>query len=342
MGRQQDQQNKLFYTRLNLDKRIRKDHLLRQINRHIDFDFVYDEVEDAYGQRGNVSIPPPIILKMMLLLILYNVRSEKELMDTIPERLDWLWFLGYDLDDQIPNHSVLSKARTRWGVRTFQCFFDRIVSQCLQAGLVSGKKLFVDSSDIQADASNNSVVNNEDIKRYLNKSYRLLEKRLEDNSNQNDNDDLTPPKSGVANKKFISTTDPDASVQRKGAGGSKLQYKVHRGVDEKQEIITATTVTTGSVNEAHLMSPLLREHQRTTGIKAEACVADSKYGTIENYLDCCDLGIKSHFDPIEKAHQDSGRRNGILPKEKFVYRPETDTFICPQGEELRRRNFHKK
>ena len=86
MGRQQDQQNKLFYTRLNLDKRIRKDHLLRQINRHIEFDFVYNEVKDAYGQRGNVSVPPPVILKMMLLLILYNVSSERELMNTIPDR----------------------------------------------------------------------------------------------------------------------------------------------------------------------------------------------------------------------------------------------------------------
>ncbi len=131
------QTKKIRYTRLNLDKRIRQNHLLRQIDHHIDFNFVYAEVEDAYGQRGNVSIPPPIILKMMLLLVLYNVRSERELMDTIPERLDWLWFLGYDLDDEVPNHSVLSKACTRWGVCAFQTFFDRIVSQCVQAGLVA-------------------------------------------------------------------------------------------------------------------------------------------------------------------------------------------------------------
>jgi len=342
MGRQQDQQNKLFYTCLNLDKRIRKDHLLRQINRHLDFDFVYNEVKDAYGQRGNVSVPPPVILKMMLLLVLYNVRSERELMSTIPERLDWMWFLGYDLDDEIPDHSVLSKARARWGVQTFQSFFDRIVIQCVQSGLVSGNKLFMDSSDIQADASNNSVVNTEDIRRYLKKSYRLMEKRLEDDSNQTENDDLAPPKSGTANKKYISTTDPDASVQRKGAGRSKLQYKVHRGVDEKHEIITATTVSTGSVNEAHLMTPLLREHERTTGIKAETCVADSKYGTIENYLDCHDLEVKGHYDPVEKAHRGFGSRKGIFPKEDFVYRPESDTFICPEGEELRCRNFNKK
>ena len=88
MGHQSENSRKLFYTRFNLDKRIRKDHLLRNVDEHIDFDFIYQEVEDKYGDRGNVSVPPPVILKMMLLLLLYNVRSERELIDTIPERLD--------------------------------------------------------------------------------------------------------------------------------------------------------------------------------------------------------------------------------------------------------------
>ncbi len=88
MGRQPAPQPKLFYTRLNLEKRIRQDHILRKISRLIDFDFIYKQVEDTYGTNGNVSVPPPVILKMMLLLVLYNVRSERELMQTIPERLD--------------------------------------------------------------------------------------------------------------------------------------------------------------------------------------------------------------------------------------------------------------
>ena len=111
MGRQPNQQQKMFYDRINLDQRIRSDHVLRQIAQHLDFDFIYNEVQETYGANGNVSVPPPVILKMMLLLILYNVRSERELLATIPERLDWLWFLGFDLDDEVPNHSVLSKAR---------------------------------------------------------------------------------------------------------------------------------------------------------------------------------------------------------------------------------------
>jgi transposase len=98
MGYQDPPQGKLFYTSINLEKRIRVDHPLRRIDQLIDFDFIYKEVEDNYGLNGNVSVPPPVILKLMLLLVFYNVRSERELIYTLPERLDWLWFLGYDLD----------------------------------------------------------------------------------------------------------------------------------------------------------------------------------------------------------------------------------------------------
>ena len=164
MGYQPGFQPKLFYHQINLDQRVPKDHLLRKIQEKIDFDFIYAEVKDSYGDNGNVSIPPPAILKMMLLLVLYNVRSERELMETIPMRLDWLWFLGYDLDSEVADHSVLSKARARWGAEAFRSFFERIVWQCVEAGLVDGSKIFVDSSLVDADASNNSVIDTQSLK----------------------------------------------------------------------------------------------------------------------------------------------------------------------------------
>lgn len=338
MGRQSDIQKKLFYPSLSLEKRVRKDHILRKIARHIDFDFIYKQVEDTYGSKGNVSVPPPVILKMLLLLIFYNVRSERELMQTIPERLDWMWFLGYDLDDQIPNHSVLSKARSRWGPDAFKFFFDTIVMQCVEAGLVDGSKIFVDASLVQADASNNSVVNQQCLKRYLNKSYRQLERRLEDDSPHSSK---RLEKHGRANRKHISTTDPDASVVRCGPGRSKLRYKLHRSVDEKAEIITATQVTSGEVNEAHRLGALIDEHENTTGEKVQTAVADSKYGTIDNYLDCCDRNVKAHFESVDKNRDGSGRRKGIFEPSEFVYNPEEDLFICPAGELLEPRK-HKK
>ena len=82
MGRQSKVQNKLFYTAINLEQRVRKNHILRKVKRNIDFDFIYNEVKDTYGINGNESVAPPTILKMMLLLIFYNVRSERELAAT--------------------------------------------------------------------------------------------------------------------------------------------------------------------------------------------------------------------------------------------------------------------
>jgi transposase len=170
MGHDSHLQPKFFYYNVSLEQRVSANHILRKIKQRIDFDFIYAEVKELYGDNGNVSVPPPVILKMMLLLILYNVRSERELMETIPLRLDWLWFLGFDLDSEVPDHSVLSKARVRWGTKAFKGFFERIVWQCVEAGLVDGKRLFVDSSLIEAHASNNSVVDKEDFKRRIDKS----------------------------------------------------------------------------------------------------------------------------------------------------------------------------
>jgi transposase len=90
---------------------------------------------------------------MMLLLFLDDVRSERELTRIIPERLDYMWFLDYGLDDTIPDHSILSKARKRWGQEVFVSLFSQVVAQCVSAGLVDGSKIHVDSSLVDANAS---------------------------------------------------------------------------------------------------------------------------------------------------------------------------------------------
>ena len=348
MGHHPDSQKSLFCYAANLEDRIPADHPLRLIQRQIDFDFVYDEVKDLYGTKGNVSIPPPVILKMMLLLILYNVRSERELMKTIPLRLDWLWFLGYDLESTIPDHSVLSKARRRWGAVLFKTFFERIVWQCVERGLVDGEKLFVDSSLIQADASNNSVVKRETIQLQISSNFSILEARLEDSkptekkpSDDHNDDDGEHPHSRV-NRAHHSTTDPDASVIRQGRGAPKLQYKIHRGVDEKAEVITTTEVTTGMVNEAHRLASLIDSHQENTTRPATTVVADTKYGTVDNYLTCHDRNIHAHMPDLKTRQDAAGLRKGIFPEEAFFYDPATDTYRCPGNQVLKRRKQKKK
>jgi hypothetical protein len=129
------------------------------------------------------------------------------------------------------------------------------------------------------------VVDTHRLKRYLNKSYKHLEKRL---------DNLEVQKTTPANTRFISTTDPDASVTRHSSGKSKLRYKTHRAVDEKYEVITATKITPGSVDDGHVLKGMIETHEQNTQKKVDTAVGDSKYGTIDNFLLCHDLGIKTH------------------------------------------------
>lgn len=334
MGVQQPPQSSLFYTGINIEKRIRSNHPLRKAKELIDFDFAYNEVKDLYGSNGNVSVPPPVILKLMLLLVFYNVRSERELIDTLPERIDWLWFLGYDFDSEIPNHSVLSKARKKWGVDIFQDFFERIVRQCVEAGLVDGRKIFVDSSLVDANASNNSVLDTRNLKHQLHKNYKKLEARLEERAESSDPSRNYEKK----NNRYISSTDPDAALVNRGK--AKLSYQVHRAVDGKHEIITATDAASGDVNEAHLMLPLLEKHEETTEIKAETVVADSKYGTIDNFLACHDQSIKAHIPDLRDVAINRIAKTDIFMEDRFSYDPASDTYTCPAGVTLKPKSLH--
>lgn len=150
------------------------------------------------------------------------------------------------------------------------------------------------------------------------------------------------PKQGKVNRKHISTTDPDASVVRMGPGRSRLRYKIHRAVDEKAEIITATGVSAGETNEAHLLTALIDQHQSNTGKTVATAVADSKYGIFANYLDCYDRNIQAHFESFDKNNKDVGTRKGIFEPSDFIYNPDEDCFICPAGEGLEPRKFKKK
>src|SRR5258705_2908226 len=154
----QNQQKELFSYNIDLDRRVRPDNQLRKIAAVIDFTFARAEVEHTYGHQGNVSVDPAVILKMMFLLFFDNVSSERELMQIIAERLDYLWFLGFGLNDPVPNHSVLSKARARWGTKVFEQLFLRTVAQCGAAGLGWGSKNYVDGRVIAANASTDSVL----------------------------------------------------------------------------------------------------------------------------------------------------------------------------------------
>jgi len=333
-----DDQKDLFSYSVDLDKRVRAENPLRQIHEAIDFTFVRGEVKDFYGHNGNESIDPAVIMKMMFLLFLDDVSSERELMRIIGERLDYMWFLGYGLDDEIPNHSVLSKARARWGIDVFETLFTRIVAQCKLTGLIEGKKLYMDGSLIDANASNNAVVKGcpeliEQLREQLHGEMAKLDEPR---------DDLAKKYYERKNKGLLNTTDPDGAIVRKNrTDPPRTRYKTHRAVDDAHGVITATETTPGDVEENAKLMGLVDQHERNTGTTVETVVADTQYGTVENFRACHEREINSHMGDMLAPQMKKGCREGIFGPEDFKYNPGSDTFTCPAGQILTRRK-HKK
>lgn len=170
----------LFAYRVDLEARLAPDHLLRQVAAVLDLSFVVSAVRHCYGLSGHESLDPRVLVKLMLLLFLYDVRSERELMEQVALRLDFLWFLGLDLDSKVPDHSVLSKARARWGAQVFEQLFVRTVLQCTDAGLVQGRLLHLDSTMVRAQAHKDSIVSSgPELIEAVRRAYRQQEAKLE-------------------------------------------------------------------------------------------------------------------------------------------------------------------
>ena len=316
-------QTELWVEPINLGKRIAQDHLLRKINKVLDLGFVRREVAGFYGSNGHVSVDPVIIIKLMLLLFVDDVRSERELMRIVPLRLDYLWFLGYGLEDEIPTHSVLSKARKRWGAKVFERLFARSVEQCVEAGLVDGHKLYIDASLVVANASRNSVIE---------VVVRREVSKLEEQEQEDDQD--SGSSGGSVNRKLRSTTDPDSTVVRHQQGKPTPSYKNHRAVDDKAGVVTAVKTTTGAIDEGSQLLELIEKHEQLTAATTKVAVADARYGNTANLIALAQRQIRLMW-PIcaancaMRAVRGSIRRSGLS-----INRKPTATDARPE------RSFH--
>ena len=322
---QHDGQAELFSYQVNLERRVRADHPLRAIRAAIDLTFVREEVAQCYGRNGNESVDPVVIMKLMFVLFFDNVKSERELMRMLSERLDYLWFLGFGLDDEIPDHSVLSKARARWGQPVFESLFVRTVQQCVAAGLVDGAKLHLDGSVIAAHASKDSVVKSSpELIAALKQAYQVEEQKLQTQAGN--------PYYEPVNARLCSTTDPDAPcVRHHRPGDSRPRYKQHRAVDDRCGVVTAVITTPGDVPEPTQTIPLLDQHARHTGRGSAVVVADRQYGSVENYRQMQARGLTTHVAP---AQPERTAIAGIYPPERFSYDSPSDTYRCPAGQTL--------
>jgi transposase len=255
-----------IYYNINLDSLVPEDNFLRRLDKLVSFDFVREITKDYYSHTGKPSIDPIVLVKMLLIGYLFDIRSERKLVEEISLNLAYRWYIGYDLDEEIPNHSVFSKARKRFGKKIFSQIFEEILNTAINYGMVSKESVLIDSSIVRADASIQSMVevniSPEEYWRKLDESEKTKSSvgrkpKKDKPVNEGSHFNSTPDKDKMGKRRrnrdsyFLkkrSTTDPDATLFYRPGAGSRLSYKAHMAADING-IITAVAASPSSLHD---------------------------------------------------------------------------------------------
>jgi transposase len=340
---------------VSLESLVPKEDFLRKVDQVVDFSFIPGLVAELYSGIGRPSIDPIVVTKVLLVGFLYGIVSERRLMRDIQVNLSYRLFVGYNLDERLPDHSSLSKIRVRFGRETFQAIFDDIVRQCIQAGLVSGEHLSFDATLVAADASLSSMIPRMNVAQFTEEVFdnNTVECESSDTideetksvhpGSQQDSSSLNAIHSETAKKKtkrghplsnatHVSQTDPDATLSKdRNSMMTLLSYKDNISTDSANRIVLDCVAITGCQDEAtDVLDRLFRIHYKF-GISPKEVSADMKYGTEKNFV-----GLEDHrmdaFIPVRKSGENT--ITGLYSLDKFTYDRKKDVMICPAGQEI--------
>ena len=319
-----------LFVNFSLDAAVPRHHLLRQIADCVDFGFVRALTRGTYSHTGQPSVDPVVIFKLHLLGYLYNARSERQLCEDAGLNLAWRWFLGYELTDAIPDHSVLTKARRRFGSAIYLQFFQRVVQLCAERGLIQGEKIYVDSTLVDADAAADSVRSRALLAQLPGKPEEYLA-RLELEMDEGRSRPDRKRRNHLVGEEACSRTDPEAAmITRSAVKKARLVHKVHMAVDGGvSRIVTAVTAVPAGHGDGQGVPALLDQHHLNFGRPPAELVADAGYASTVAYRACSERGIA----PSIRGRPSNNRRGG-WDRDRFTYEPEHDRYICPMGQPL--------
>jgi transposase len=357
---------------LSLEKLVPKDNFYRHLEATFDLSFVRELVRDCYASSGRPSVDPVVFFRLQLVMFFEDIRSERQLMEVAADRLSIRWFLGYDLHEPLPDHSSLTRIRERYGLEVFRRFFERIVEECLEAGLVWGEELYFDSTKVRANADVDSLRSRSIAENHLKELFEETDdseeiedlvtpylsldapatdalpmagdEALKENNAQKAKDwvsrdgrqDRTfssSPRKRTADR-LISTTDPDATPMRVSESEAKLGYQAHYVVDGgKARVILNVLVTSSEVTENRPMLDLLWSSVFRWRIRPRQVTGDAKYGTRQNVAALEKAGIRAYVALPNFDFRDTG----LFGPGHFRYEPEKDVYVCPADERLHRR-----
>ncbi len=337
---EQSKSEALFYY-FKLEDHVPQTHLLRLIDRYVDFGFLRQRLRPLYSETGRPSVDPEVLLRMLLIGYLYGITSERRLCEDVGMHLAYRWFLGLGFDQAVPHHSTFSKNRHGRFRESelFRDLFEEIVGRCLAAGLVEGESFSVDGSVIEADAGRASRVRRDELAEVAKVSHTVRQYLAEieaenpvsegDESDDDDASDAGRSADGKAGG-TVSKSDPDATWAAKN-GPAKFAYYDNYLIDNAHGVIVGVQATAARFSEeVRAARAMLERTERTFGLRPSSLGADKAYGSGAFLAWLQTQGIQPHIPVIDRRGQTQGR----FSRDRFTYDGEADVYICPEGETL--------
>lgn len=316
---------------------IPEDHLLRLIDKAIDWNFIYDLVEDKYcHDNGRPSMDPVMLIKIPFIQYLYGIRSMRQTIKEIEVNVAYRWFLGLDMLDKVPHFSTFGKNYSRRFKDTdlFEQIFSHILEECYKFRLVDPTEVFVDATHVKARANGHKM-----RKRIAKQEALFYEDMLKKEINEDraahgkkplkDKDDDNTPSSGNGSSKEKeikeSTTDPDSGWFHKGEHKEVFAYAVETACD-KHGWILGYTISPGNLHDSRTFKGL---YDKISDIGINTLIADAGYKTPAIAKLLLDDGIKPLF-----PYKSPMTKDGFFKKSDFVYDEYYDYVICPNDQHL--------
>src|SRR3984893_18850628 len=329
MGRLNQDQGQLFYSFCLADA-VPDDHPIREIAAVLDLTWVYAELAPHYPRIGRPSVDPVLMLRMLIIGYLFAIRSERALCREVKVNLAYRWFCGLSIEDKIPDHSAFCRARNERfrDSELFRHVFERVVKDCMAAGLVGGEGFAVDASLIVADANKQRSIpgpewQTPDDRETASRAVKEYLATL---------DDAAFGAASEVTPKFVSPSDPAAQWTGAMRGPAFFAYADNYLVDAKFGVIVDVEATR-AIRQAEVgaAKTMIDRTEERLGLKPQRLAADTAYGSAPtlNWI-VNEKKIAPHIPVIDK----SVREDGIFNRDDFTFDKERNLYTCPAGKTL--------
>ena len=338
---------------VSIEQLVPQDHILRKIDAAIDFDFIYDLVEERYcPDNGRPSIDPVVLIKIAVIQYMFGIKSMRQTIKEIEVNIAYRWFLGLDFYDKVPHFSTFGKNYKRRfeGTDLFEQIFQEILMQCMKNDLVSTDEIFVDATHVKAAASRkkskkilvakkNARFYDDMLREEINADRAahgknpLKDKCFSEQELSDDNDDDTPSSGATPSRsssdvkeKKVSTTDPESGWFHKGEHKEVFAYAVEAACDKNGWILDYT-VHPGNEHDSKTFPHL---YEKLKELNPKYIIADAGYKTPAIAKMLIDNGIT----PV-MPYTAPKTKDGFFKKYEYVYDEYNDTYICPGNQMLK-------